>query len=243
MGSRVCLTRRGALLAEESIYALLAEHGERIVRDEDFADCYSERHGRPSIPPSLLAKVMLLAYRDGLSDERAMEAVRFDLRWKIALDLPVDHPGFDPTSLVRFRARLLLHGMERLVFERSLEVAAELGLLSGPAEQILDSTPMLGAAAVQDTAVLVRAAVRKLIDAVAAVDREAAGELRRGLRFDYSKPRAKPEGDWQESDARMGLLGEVALDAERALRAVAACEELIAVDAVAKAAGLLREII
>ena len=231
------------LLAEDSIYALLAEHGERIVRDEDFADCYSERHGRPSIPPSLLAKVLLLAYRDGLSDERAMEAVRFDLRWKIALDLPIDHPGFHPTSLVRFRARLLLHGKERLVFERSLELASELGLLAGPAEQILDSTPMLGAAAVQDTAVLVRAAVRKLIDAVNAVDGEAAGELRRGLRFDYSKPRVKPEGDWQDRDARMGLLGEVALDAERALRAVEACEDLLAADAVAEAAGLLREII
>ena len=37
---------------------------------------------RPSIPPSLLAKVLLLAFRDdGLSDERAMDAVRFDLRW------------------------------------------------------------------------------------------------------------------------------------------------------------------
>ena len=146
------------LLPGESIYALLAEHGDRIVRDGDFADCYSERHGRPSIPPSLLAKVLLLAYRDALSDERAMDAVRFDLRWKVALDLPVDHPGFHPTSLVRFRARLLLHGKERLVFERSLELATELGLLCGPAEQILDSTPMLGAAAVQDTATLVRSA-------------------------------------------------------------------------------------
>src|SRR6516165_385865 len=214
------------LLAEDSIYALLAEHGERIVRDEDFADCYSESHGRPSIPPSVLAKVLLLAYRDGLSDERAMEAVRFDLRWKIALDLPLDHPGFHPTSLVRFRARLLLHGKERLVFERSLELASELGLISGQAEQILDSTPMLGAAAVQDTATLVRAGVRKLVDAVSKVDTQAASELRVGLRFDYSRPREKPEGDWQDPEARMKLLAEVAQDAERGLRAVEADDEL-----------------
>src|SRR5215216_6132847 len=143
------------LLAEDSIYALLAEHGDRIVRDEDFAECYSERQGRPSIPPSLLAKVLLLAYREGLSDERAMEALRFDLRWKVALDIGRAHPGFHPTSLVRYRARLLLHGKERLIFERSLELAAELGLIEGEAEQIVDSTPMLGAAAVQDTAGLV----------------------------------------------------------------------------------------
>src|SRR5215207_5788666 len=206
------------LLPEGSIYSLLAQHGDRIVRDEDFADCYSEASGRPLIPPSLLAKVLLLAYRDELSDERAMEAVRFDLRWKVALDLPVDHPGFHPTSLVRFRARLLLHGKERLVFERSLEVATELGLISGQAEQILDSTPMLGAAAVQDTATLVRSGVRKLLDAVKAADPEAAGGLASGLRFDYANPRRKPAGDWQDKAARMELLGEVALDATRALR-------------------------
>src|SRR6516165_1891919 len=194
------------LLPEESVYALLAEHGDRMVRDEDFAECYSECQGRPSIPPSLLAKVLLLAYRDGLSDERAMEAVRFDLRWKIALDLPIDHPGFHPTSLVRFRARLLLHGKERLMFERSVELATELGLLSGPAEQIVDSTPMLGAAAVQDTALLVRSAVRKLLDAVSAVDQHAADEIRSGLRFDYSRPRLKPEGDWQDRETRKRLL-------------------------------------
>src|SRR5918992_4238 len=74
-----------------SFYALLAEHGERIVSDEDFTDCYSERQGRPSIPPSKLAKLMLLQYRTGLSDREAMEAVQWDLRWKAALDLPVDH--------------------------------------------------------------------------------------------------------------------------------------------------------
>src|ERR687896_1136054 len=240
------------LLPEGSIYSLLAEHGDRIVRDEDFADCYSGSQGRPSIPPSLLAKVLLLAYRDGLSDERAMDAVRFDLRWKVALDLPIDHPGFHPTSLVRFRARLLLHGKERLVFERSLELATELGLLSGPAEQILDSTPMLGAAAVQDTATLVRSGVRKLIDAVKAADGRAAEELTSRLRpeeltsrlrFDYSRPREKPAGDWRDKAAREALLAEVARDAGRALRAVEEGDELAADAAIAEAAKLLREIV
>jgi transposase len=231
------------LLPEESIYSLLAEHGDRIVRDEDFAECYSERRGRPSIPPSLLAKVLLLAYRDGLSDERAMEAVRFDLRWKVALDLPLDHPGFHPTSLVRFRARLLLHGKERLVFARSLELASELGLIEGAAEQIVDSTPMLGAAAVQDTATLVRSGVRKLLDVVQASDAEAAEELGAGLRFDYSRPREKPAGDWHDKAARMELLAAVARDAVRALRVVEEDDELIAAQEVAEAAGLLREIV
>jgi hypothetical protein len=91
--------------------------------------------------------------------------------------------------------------------------------------------------------VLVRAAVRKLLDAVNAVDEEAAGEVRSGLGFDYSRPRVKPEGDWQEREARMRLLVEVAMDAAGALRAVETDPELFAVDEVAEAAKLLREII
>ncbi len=233
----------GNVVPRDSFYGLLAEHGERIVRDEDFADCYVEGRGRPSIPPSTLAKILLLAYRCGLSDRQAMEAVRFDVRWKVALRLPLDHEGFHPTSLVKFRARLLLHGKERVVFERSLELASELGLISGQVEQILDSTPMLGAAAVQDTATLVRSAVRKLLDAVKAADSQAAKRLRRGLRCDYSRPRVKPEGDWQDRDARMALLAAAARDAGRALRAVEGDEQLLAAPAIAEAASVLREII
>jgi Transposase domain (DUF772) len=83
-----------------SFYALLAEHGDRIARDEDFAECYSQTRGRPSIPPSQLARVMLLQHRTGLSDEAAMEAVKWDLRWKVALGLPIDHDGWHPAGEV-----------------------------------------------------------------------------------------------------------------------------------------------
>ena len=143
-------------LPEGSFFALLAEHGHRIVRDEDFAACYSERLGRPSIAPSQLAKRLLLQYRTGASDDQAMECVAWDLRWEIELGLPVDHQGWHPTTLTKFRARLLLHELEWVALERTLVIAEELGMLDGPAEQIIDSTPMLGAAATQDTVRLVR---------------------------------------------------------------------------------------
>jgi hypothetical protein len=106
-------------LPKGSFYALLAERGDRIVRDQDFADCYAERMGRPSIPPSLLAKVMLLQHRTGVSDEQAMECVAWDLRWKVALGLPIDHLGWHPTSLTKFHARLLLHKKEGLALENT----------------------------------------------------------------------------------------------------------------------------
>jgi transposase len=230
-------------LPDGSFFALLAEHGDRVVRDEDFAECYSERMGRPSIPPSLLAKVLLLQYRCGLSDEQAMEAVAWDLRWKVALDLPVDHRGWHPTSLTKFRARLLLHGKERLALENTLRLAGELGMLDAPAEQIVDSTPMLGAAATQDTVRLVRHGVKKLIDAVAVVDEQAARALVDGLEFDYEVPSEKPDCRWRIKRERERMLTRVAQDAERALQAVEQAEGLLDDEAVAEAHQLLRDLV
>jgi hypothetical protein len=102
------------------------------LRDEDFVDCYSGNAGRPSIPPSRLAKLLLLQYRTGLSDEQTMEATAWDLGWKIALGLPVDHRGWNSSSLTRFRARLLLHGKERLALEATLSLAGEPGCSTPP---------------------------------------------------------------------------------------------------------------
>src|SRR3954466_5080633 len=226
-----------------SFFALLAKHGDRIVRDEDFAACYSRGMGRPSIPPSQLAKVLLLQYRTGASDEQAMECVAWDLRWKIALGLAVDHRGWHPTSLTRFRARLLLHRLERLALERTLGLAEELGMIDGPVEQIIDSTPMLGAAATQDTVRLVRHGVRKLLDAVGGVDRDVAGQLERALEFDYGRPNEKPDCHWREKAERERMLTRGAQDAQRAVRGVEQGDGLLDESAVADARRLLRELI
>src|SRR5205809_7296208 len=110
-----------------------------------------------------------------------MECVAWDLRWKVALGLAVDHVGWHPTSLTKFRARMLLHGKEQLALQNTLRLAEEIGLLEGTAAQIIDSTPMLGAAGTQDTVRLVRHGVRKLLGAGACVDEDAASRLDDGL--------------------------------------------------------------
>jgi transposase len=230
-------------LPEGSFCALLAEHGDRIVADSDFADCYSERMGRPSIPPSMLAKVLLLEHRTGVSDEQAMECVAWDLRWKVALGLPVDHQGWHPTTLTKFRARLLLHKKEGMALENTLALAGELGMLDGTVEQIVDSTPMLGAAATQDTVRLVRQGVRKLIDAVIAADRDAGQALDGGLEFDYRQPGEKPDCRWREKSERERMLTLVAQDAERALEAVKQADGLLGDERVKAAHNLLRELV
>lgn len=116
-------------------------------------------------------------------------------------------------------------------------------MLDAPAEQIVDSTPMLGAAATQDTVRLLRSGVRKLIDAVGAVDQEAARGLDRGLEFDYAKPSEKPDCRCREKRERERMLTRVAEDAERALRVVERADGLLEEAVVKEVHSLLRELV
>jgi hypothetical protein len=172
-----------------------------------------------------------------------MECVGWDLRWKVALGLPVDHRGWHLTSLTKYRARLLLHKKEGLALENTLRLARELGLLDGTVEQIVDWTPMLGAAATQDTVRLVRFGVKKLLDAVAGVDQEAGGLLVAGLEFDYARPGEKPDCQWRLKAERERMLTRVAQDAQRALLAVEQTDGLLEDESVKAAYELLRDLI
>lgn len=40
---------RRHLVTKNSFYARLADHGHEIVADDDYAELYAERQGRPSI--------------------------------------------------------------------------------------------------------------------------------------------------------------------------------------------------
>lgn len=61
---------------ESSFYARMAARGGELIRDEDFADCHSAGMGRPSIPPSLLMRAVLLQLRDDVSDRGGGSAGR-----------------------------------------------------------------------------------------------------------------------------------------------------------------------
>src|SRR5205807_8661680 len=67
-------------------YGVLASKGPRLFRDEDFASAFA-KVGRPSVPPSMLAIACLLQHYEGVSDAQVVEKMKYDLRWKVALDL------------------------------------------------------------------------------------------------------------------------------------------------------------
>jgi len=87
----------GHLVAEGSMFAFLAEHRGEVFPDEQYADLFSSV-GRPSLPATRMAAVLTLQALYELSDRECAEAVRCDLRWKVACGLSLLDEGFDPSS-------------------------------------------------------------------------------------------------------------------------------------------------
>ena len=93
-------------VAEDSIYGVLHRECFRLFPDEMFADLFTDV-GRRSVPPMIVAVVMVLQRLEGLSDREAVDRFSFDARWKYAAGgLDFDYPGFVHTVLVDMRARL-----------------------------------------------------------------------------------------------------------------------------------------
>ena len=70
-------------LPDSSVYALLNRERDRLFPDEMFADLFSDR-GRRSVPPCVVATVMVLQRLEGLSDREAVDRYAFDARWRYA---------------------------------------------------------------------------------------------------------------------------------------------------------------
>jgi len=82
------------------MFAFLAEHRRDLFPDGEFEDLFPSGRGRPSIPASVMASILVLQTLGDLSDRETAEAARCDLRWKVATGMALDHTGFDASTLV-----------------------------------------------------------------------------------------------------------------------------------------------
>jgi IS5 family transposase len=203
----------GHLVPAGTVHRFLAEHRQRLFPDELFADLFPSGRGRPSVPADVIATVLVLQSLEGLSDRDAVQAVRTDLRWKVATGLALDDEGFHPTVLTLWRNKLRASGRPERVFDAVREVIAETGVLKGKVRRALDSTILDDAVATQDTVTQLIAAirrVRRLIPAAGAL--ELSGH-------DYRDP-IKPRIAWDDLDARNELITGLVNDARLVLATV-----------------------
>ncbi len=199
------------------LFVWLREHRHELL-DEGFqlelAAMYQDKPvGQPPVPPAQLALATILQAYTGVSDDEVLEATVMDRRWQLVLDC-MDHAQapFSKTTLVAFRARLIEHGLDRRLVERTVALYGQLTgrVAGGKLRAALDSSPLWGAGRVEDTINLLGHALRKVVGVLArqqgwglaegtAVLAERAGtpelaasSLKAALDLDWDDPAALP---------------------------------------------------
>ncbi len=206
----------GHLVAPGSVFAFLAEHRRELFPDSFTADLFPSRTGRPSLPADLVGSVLVLKELFDLSDAQTADALKFDLRWKVACGRSLLQLSFDPSTLVYWRKRIAASDRPDRVFDAVAEVIAQTGILAGRRKRCVDSTVFDDAVATQDTVTQLVAAIRK----VARVVPGAGAVIAAVCTLDYGKP-GKPPIDWDDPAAKQALISDLVNDALAVLEALA----------------------
>jgi hypothetical protein len=223
----------GHLVPAGSMFAFLAAHRAEVFPDAQYADLFAPPgFGRPSVPATQMAAVMTLQALCDYSDRETAEAVRFDVRWKVAIGAALDDGGFDPSTLVYWRRRIAKSDRPHRVNDAVRKVVEQTGVLAGRRRRAVDSTILADAVATQDT-------ITQLIAAVRRVARQVPGAAARIAAVctghDYAKP-GKPKIDWDDPAAKDALVSALVNDATAV---VAVFEGVALEDPAASAVALL----
>ena len=224
----------GHLVPPGSVFAFLAEHRRELFPDSFTADLFPSATGRPSLPADLVGSVLVLKELYDLSDTQTADALKFDIRWKVACGRSLLQMSFDPSTLVYWRRRIAGSGRPDRVFDAVARLIAETGILRGRRKRCVDSTVFDDAVATMDTVSQLVAAMRK----VARVVDGAGGVIAAVCTLDYSRP-GKPDIDWDDPAAKEALVSDLVNDALAVLAELAAEGAPERDDAAADALGLL----
>ena len=224
----------GQLVPPGSVFAFLAEHRTELFPDSFTADLFPSRTGRPSLPADLVGSVLVLKELYDLSDTQTADALKFDIRWKVACGRSLLQTSFDPSVLVYWRRRIAASQRPDRVFDAVAQLIAETGILRGRRKRCVDSTVFDDAVATMDTVSQLVAAMRKVARVV-----DGAGEAIAAVcKLDYSRP-GKPDIDWDDPAAKEALVSDLVNDALAVLDVLAGPDAPERDAAQADALGLL----
>ena len=208
----------GHLVPAGSMFAFLAAHRAEVFPDADYADLFAPPGvGRPSLPATQMAAIMTLQTLCDFSDRETAEAVKFDVRWKVACGLAIDEEGFHPSSLVYWRKRLAKSARPHRVNGAVKKVVEQTGILKGRRCRAVDSTILADGVATQDTVTQLVAAVRRVAREVPGAAEQIAAVC---TGHDYSTP-GKPKIDWDDPAAKDALVSALVNDANALVEAFA----------------------
>jgi len=175
------------------------------------ATAYKEMvRGKERIPPAQLAMALLLQAALDVPDHEVVELTVMDRRWQMVLGcLGVEEPLFAQGTLFNFRQRMMAHGLDKELFDKTVALARETGGFSAThLRAAFDASPLWGAGRVEDTFNLigraamhvVRTAAERLgrpfaeVAAEAGIPVVAATSIKTGLDVDWDDPDARKTG-------------------------------------------------
>ncbi|MSQ27494.1 MAG: IS5/IS1182 family transposase [Dehalococcoidia bacterium] len=190
---------------------------------------------------------------DHASDEETRDWATFDLRWQVALGVPVGSQPFAKSTLQEFRAQLVLHEEQGKLFLASLALIKRKGWFRGQRLTVAeDTTFILGRGAVKDTYNLLADGILQVLRVLAAQAGEevAAYAARQELARYVAEQSLKSQSavDWDDPAALRRFLAGIVADADRVLEVVRVAREALEPESVAEgalkdAAGLLARLL
>ncbi len=208
-------------VGEDSFYVFLADHRHELFRDEDFAMLYCLDNGRKSIPPSLVAIALILQTFDRVVDKEAADRAKFDQRWQVALGLSDEEVPFVKSTLCLFRNQLILHKEAKLIFQKGIEHLRKQGFIKRHKIRLaLDTTPIFGKGAVEDTFNMLAEGLRQVLWVLAELALQEPEDFARRHDFGrYVAPSFKGTWtiNWGNEQERQSVLDSLVADCQRAL--------------------------
>ena len=119
----------GELLPTGRVFEFLAEHRQELFPDSFIADLFCSSTGRPSLPVDLVGSVLVLKELFDLSDPQTADALRDDIRWRVACGRSLSQTSFDPSTLVYWRQRIAASKRPHRVFDAIAQVIADTGMI------------------------------------------------------------------------------------------------------------------
>jgi DDE family transposase/transposase-like protein DUF772 len=204
-----------------SFFGQLAGAADRLFKDEEFICLYCSDNGRPCVPPSQLALMLVMQSHDMVSDAEAIEKSAYDLRWCAVLRRHAGEALCAKSTLQVFRAQLVLHDQIKQIFKKSVQEAKRVGLLKGKAMRVaIDTKPIEGRGAIEDTYNLLATGIGLLADALAKKHHKKKADWLKSQGLGrYTEPSVKGTADidWSDKAAKERFLTIIVDDARKVL--------------------------
>ncbi len=163
--------------------------------------------GKERVCPAQLALAGLLQAALRVPDHEVVELTVMDKRWQMVLDcLGEEVPLFSQGTFYNFRQRMIEHGLDKALFEKTVRLARETGGFSAThLRAAFDASPLWGSGRVEDTFNLIGRAALHIVQTAAkrrgatiqqvaeeaGIPVVAATSIKTGLDIDWDDPNAR----------------------------------------------------